>query len=198
MAGVAVWSGRWFVLVCVLVRIAEARTVLSTAFTTQIQQVFTRAHASDTADGVAAALARSGLPRFRAGDDPAGHDPTRVPRVPAAEVEIQRRADDDARIWFSYKVEYGWPPNPVLHVRRNWLSVVARPGHVLLDGWVVLDVVERDPGGRPATIRTAVVGGFYDGSMHGWRAHAETYDARVHWHHDHPDIPTVELGRFIA
>lgn len=173
--------------------------MLSTAFTAQIQQVFTRAAARDGDDGVAAAFARSGLPRFRAGDDPAGHDPTRVPRVPPAEVEIQRRADDgDARIWFSYKVEYGYPPNPVLHVRRNYLAAIAQPGHVLLDGWVVLDVVDRDPGGRPATIRTAVVGGFYDPSMHGWRAHAETYDAHVYWDPDHPDIPTVELGGFIA
>lgn len=169
--------------------------MLSTAFTTQIQQVFTRAHASDTADGVAAALARAQLPRFRAGADPAGHDPTRVPDVPTAEVEIARRADGDARIRFTYKVEAGYPPNPVLHVRRNWLSAVAAPGYLLLAGQAVLDVCDRDPGGRPETIRTAVVDGFFDPSQHGWRAQAHTYDAHVHWHHDHP---TVELGRVIA
>lgn len=155
-------------------------------------------HAAHGADRVAAALARGGLPRFRAGHDRAGHDPNRVPEVPAAQVEIARRAEDDPRILFTYKVEYGDPPNPVLHVRRNYLAAIAHPGHVLLDGWVVLDVADRDRAGRPVAIRVAVVGGSFDGSMHGWRADAHTYHACVHWHTETAgDIPTVELGRFI-
>lgn len=180
-------------------RIAEARAVLGTAFTSQIEEVFARAAARPGTDRVAAVMARRGLPRFRAGDHPAGHDASRVPEVPTAEVEIRRGAEH-ARILFSYKVEYGYPPDVVLHVRRDWLSAVARPGHVLLDGQVVLDVCDRDLAGRPATIRTAVVGGFFDSSMHGWRADAHTYYAHVHWHSDHDgagDIPTVELGTFV-
>lgn len=173
--------------------------MLGTAFTTQIQQVFARTAAHPGTDRVTAVMARRGHPRFRAGDDPAGHDPTRVPEVPAAEVEIRRDAEH-ARILFTYKVEYGYPPDVVLHVRHNWLSAVAGPGHVLLDGQAVLDVCDHDPAGRPATIRTAVVGGFFDSTMHGWRADAHTYYAHVHWHSDHAgagNIPTVTLGAFI-
>lgn len=172
--------------------------MLGATFTIRIQQVFAHAAAAPGSGCVGTVAARRGLPRFRAGDHPPGHDPARVPEVPAAEVEIRRGAEQ-ARILFTYKVEYGYPPDVVLDVRRDWGSVVALPGHVLLDGQVVLDVCDRDRAGRPATIRTAVVGGFFDTSMHGWRADAHTYYAHVSWddRDEYGAVPTVDLGDFI-
>jgi hypothetical protein len=134
---------------------------------------------------------RSLTPGRRDGPVPAAHDPRVVPALPEAAVEIRRDAEDDAWVVFSYKVEYGFPPYPVLHVRRDWLSVLARPGHVVLDGYPVLDIVERDPVGRPVAVRVAVVGGFFDSTMHGWRAHADTHHAVVSWDRG---TPTVTVG----
>ena len=45
--------------------------------------------------------------------------------------------------------------------------------------------------GRPVGIRVAVVDGFFDSTMHGWRAHADTHLAVVSWDRD---TPTVAVG----
>ena len=189
------------------VRIAEARAALSAAFTAQIEQAFAHAHTHTEPARMSEGVR---VPAFRAGPPGPGHDPRRVPVVPAAEVEIRRdvrhhddrrgdgrgdgRDDGAARVAFTYKVEYGHPPSVVLHVRPDWLGAVARPGHVLLGGWAVLEVTDRDLGGRPSQVRVAVIGGFFDPTMHGWRAHADTHHAHVSWDPEHPDLPAVELG----
>ncbi|MDN5916919.1 MAG: hypothetical protein L0I76_17740 [Pseudonocardia sp.] len=190
-------------------RIAEARAVLSTAFTAQVRAAFDRAafdraafdraafdraaHPSAQLGHGAAYRPRNLTPGRRCGPIHPGHDPRTVPEVAAAEVEI-RRGDEQARVVFSYKVEQGYPPYPVLYVGRDYLTAIARRGHVLLDGLAVLEVCERDTRGRPAAIRAAVVAGFFDSSMHGWRAHADTHHARVDWA---GEVPTVRVGPWI-
>lgn len=163
--------------------------MLSTTFTAQICAAFERALAySPPFTGTA----RPRLPaadRHHVGVHPA-HDPRAVPPVPAAEVEIRRDAEE-ARIILSYKVEQGYPPYPVLHVRSDWLSTVARHDHVVLDGFPVLEVLDRDAHGRPVAIAAAVVAGFFDPTLHGWRAHADAHYARVSWD---SDMPTVGIG----
>jgi len=44
---------------------------------------------------------------------------------------------------------------------------------VILDGFPVLDVLDRDSHGRPTSIRAAVIHGNFDNTMHGWRAQTD-------------------------
>lgn len=167
--------------------IDQARDLLSETFTAEIRRAFiwtVEHHGPGVRDRYARQIAKT-PPR-----NP-GHNPLAVPEVPAATINIRRRPRENASITFTYKVEYGQPPYPILNVRPDWLIQVVRRDHVVLDGFPVLDVLDRDSHGRPATIRAAVVTGYFDSTMHGWRAWAYTHEAAVDWD---GDTPTIVLG----
>lgn len=163
--------------------IAQSRELLSETFTAEIRRAFiwTLEHH----EAPRAFARRKPTPR-----NP-GHDPFAVPEVPAATVDIRRRPREDAIVVFTYKVEHGRPPYPILHVRPDWLTQVARRDHVVLDGFPVLDVLDRDHHGRPTAIRAAAITGYFDTVMHGWRAWAHTHEAEVDWE---GGTPAVILG----
>jgi hypothetical protein len=80
-------------------------------------------------------------PAFKAGRDRAGHDSSRVPQVPKAEVE-STITDGTPGMSFTHEVEYGHPPIIQLPVRRTWAGQVAAPGWAVVDGRAVLDVLD--------------------------------------------------------
>lgn len=167
--------------------IAQARDLLSETFTAEIRRAFiwsVEHHGESLCAYYARKMAKT-PPR-----NP-GHNPLAVPEVPAAVVNIRRHQREEARITFTYKVEYGDPPYPILNVRPDWLAQVVRRDHVVLDGLPILDVLDRDDHGRPTAIRAAIISGHFDNTMHGWRAHAHTHEAEVHWN---GDTPTIAVG----
>lgn len=177
------------------VRIGEARTLLGQVFTARIEAVFTHelaANAQILADPAGSGRPRRIGPRVTVGHDPAGWDPHRCPDVPGTVVEIHRDDPPDGPyVAFSYKVEYGYPPDAVLHVRRGWLREIATPGHAVLGGHPVLEVTARDVHARPTAIWIAYINGTFDTSLHGWRAWAACHHARVHW--PDPAPPPLDL-----
>jgi hypothetical protein len=170
-------------------RMDEARAALSEAFTTQILQAF------ETSRRRGSAATYSRLRRFSQPGLHVGHNADLVPEVPAAVVHIRRDAEEPG-VTFTWKVETGQAPHPMLRVTRGWLREVVRPGHVVLDGFPVLDVIERDDGGRPVVVTVAAVAGYFDSAMHGWRSHAEALQADVDWTDE--ATPAVILARATA
>ncbi|MFG2489080.1 hypothetical protein ACGFSI_40855 [Streptomyces virginiae] len=122
-------------------------------------------------------------PAFRAGRESAGHDASRVPEVPRARVESEV-TDDEPKVFFTFKVEYGSEPIIQLSVPRTWARQVAGAGWAVVDGRPVVDVLEWDDSvtpARPTRVRTALISADYDASMHGWRAHADNRTCLVAW-----------------
>jgi len=181
---------------------AQARELLGQRISATLQECFAR----DLAFWAEDPTVRRG-PGWRAaaavdadGVRNPGHDPSRAPVVPPAEVVIRRDADDGARIEFTYKVEAGYPPFVSLRVPRNWLSTVAAPEWVVLGGLPILEIVERDPAGRPSAVRVAVIGGHFDPAMHGWRGHGHTHLATVIWSDESArvgDSARVEVDEYL-
>lgn len=168
--------------------IGQAREQLSETFTAEIRRAFIRSleHHSH----LRALYTRRPTPV-----NPA-HNPLAVPAVPAAVIDIRRHPSCvDATIVFTYKVEYGHPPYPILDVRPDWLSRVVRRDHVVLGGYPILDVLDRDNAGRPTAVRAARVSGVFDTTLHGWRASGYTHEAVVDWD---GGGPTVTLGRQVC
>lgn len=178
---------------------AQAREVLGETISASLRGCFARDHEFRTEH--ASAIAAAPALRFAAvgrgaGINP-GHDPGRVPSVPRGEVEVRRDADgdQDARIYFTYKVEAGYPPHAQLRVPRNWLSTVAAPDWVALDGFPILQIRDHAPDGRPRAVLVAVIGGHFDPQMHGWRGDGHTHHATVSWQ---DATPHVEVGGYLA
>ena len=156
------------------VRMSEARAAIERCITQSIGEAFGRDHASRSGRFVFPA------PRVCMGSWAPGHDAGRVPVVPAARLQL-RRDSDSPGVVFTWKVESGELPYPILLVPRRWLAEVVRPGHAVLDGHPVLQVLDRDPDRRPARVLVAVFGGYYDSAMHGWRAHGAARARAVVW-----------------
>ena len=161
-----------------VVKVGEARKLIGETVVNAVRAGFTREHEQM---GYAERPAPS--PAFRAGKAKAGHDSSRVPDVPDADVESSP-TDGTPGMWFSYKREYGHPPHIQLNVRPTWARQVAGAGWAVLDGRAVLDILEWDEAAtprRPARVRVALISADYDAGMHGWRAHADSRDLRVAW-----------------
>ncbi|GGM23008.1 hypothetical protein GCM10007977_025250 [Dactylosporangium sucinum] len=156
-------------------RMDEARAAIGTAIAATIARDFVRAHREQQRIGYV-----PGPPTIRAGNHTAGHDASRVPTVPPAQLRIDRDSDSPGAI-FTWKVESGEPPHAILRVPHHWLRDVVRPGHAVLDGHPVVQILDRDPDGRPAQILAVVVGGGFDPQIHGWRAHGDAVPRSVTW-----------------
>ncbi len=100
--------------------------------------------------------------------------------LPAVQVRIDRDSSAPGVV-FTWKVESGEAPYIILRVPPNWLRDVVRPGHVVLDGQPVMEVLDRDPDGRPARVLAVAIGGGYDSSLHGWRAHGAASLVTATW-----------------
>ncbi|GAA2720430.1 hypothetical protein GCM10010315_40830 [Streptomyces luteosporeus] len=68
-----------------------------------------------------------------------------------------------------------------MRVASTWARQVAHQGYALLDGHPVVDVGDWDEQSRPLTVRTVVLCGTFDPTIHGWRAWADNADRRVEW-----------------
>lgn len=128
-------------------------------------------------------------PRFAAGEFAAGHDASRVPDVPRAQLRIDRDSENPGVI-FTWKVESGDPPHVIARVPPHWLRDVVRPGYAVIAGRLVLQILARQADGRPLQILAMVAGGYYDASMHGWRAHGRAASCAVAWAAD--GTPSIE------
>lgn len=163
-------------------RMGPARAVLAERVTDRIRECFAAACDRDQLPA-AAGVAVSTAPALARGSGSvcSAHDPSRVPSVPAATVEIDRSARHAGTMVLTYKVEQGYPPHAQLRVPANWPATVAHRGHVVLAGYPVLAVLDRDSAARPARARVAVIDGMFDPMMHGWRAWARTATAELDW-----------------
>jgi hypothetical protein len=159
------------------VRMADARAAIEQSITEAIGRALRRQHDARPGRHVPRA------PTVRIGDYSPGHDASQVPPVPTARLQLHRDRDTPTVI-FTWKVESGEPPHPILVVPRRWLHEVVRPGHAVLDGHPILQVLNRDTAGRPVRVLAAVFGGYFDTAMHGWRAHGTAVLRTVTWEPD--------------
>jgi hypothetical protein len=97
------------------VRMSEARAAIERCITVSIEDAFGRDHASRTGCRVFP------TPAMCFGSYAPGHDAGRVPPVPTARLHL-RRDSDSPGVVFTWKVESGEPPYPILVVPRRWLT----------------------------------------------------------------------------
>jgi hypothetical protein len=157
-------------------QMAEARAVIGDAVSAAIAADFAR-------DRQAWGDFVLPTPAFAAGECAAGHDASRVPDVPRAQLTLDRDSDSPGG-FLTWKVESGDPPYVFAQVPPHWLRDVVRPGYAVIDGHLVLQILERDSGGRPSQILTMVFDGGFDSSMHGWRAQGLALTRTVAWSAD--------------
>jgi hypothetical protein len=153
----------------------EARTAIGAAISAAVVRRFEEAHRAQQRVGY---VPRQ--PRWCVGEFAAGHDASRVPTVGPTELRIHRDSPEPDVV-FTWKVESGYPPYAILHVPPHWLRDVVRPGIAVLAGYPILQILDREPTGRPARILAMVVAGGYDAQMHGWRAGGRTAEKTVTW-----------------
>lgn len=132
-----------------------------------------------------------GPPSVADGEYAPGHDASRVPPVPATRLDIDRDGESPYVV-FTWKAESGDPPYASIGVPHGWLRDVVRPGYAVIDDCPVLQVLSHGDDGRPSKVLAAAVGGSYDESMHGWRAHGFTVTRDLDWAPD--GIPHVILN----
>jgi hypothetical protein len=161
-------------------QMAEARAVIGDAVSAAIAESFARdlQERDDCAPS---------LPRFAGGEFAPGHDASRVPPVPRAQLRIDRDSSTPGVI-FTWKVESGDPPYVIADVPPHWLRDVVRPGYAVIDRHMVLQVLSRDNEGRPSQVLAMVVGGHFDAAMHGWRADGAAVACDVEWADGTPAI----------
>ncbi|WP_406116636.1 hypothetical protein OG572_42700 [Streptomyces virginiae] len=159
-------------------RVGQARELIGQAVTDAVRSGF-----ATWFDDMDYATHPAPPPAFKAGRELAGHDASCVPEVRPARVE-STITDDDPKMFFTYKVEYGDEPLVQLSVPRTWARQVAGAGWAVVDGLPVVDVLEWDDSvtpRRPTRVQTALISADYDAQMHGWRAHADNRTCRVAW-----------------
>lgn len=154
-------------------QMAEARAVIGDAASAYIAAAF----ALDREQSGSFVLPP---PEFAAGEFAPGHDASRVPDVPRAQLNLDRDCDSPGG-FLTWKVESGAPPYVFAQVPPHWLRDVVRPGYAVIDGHLVLQILDRDSDGRPSAILTMVFDGTYDSSTHGWRAYGLATTRTVAW-----------------
>lgn len=111
VVGVPVISGSLYDLG---MRMPEARAAIGQAVTSAMKANFEYEARSIRGSGYV-----PGPPAFGFGPDPAGHDASRVPAVPEPLLDI-RYDSDEAGVIFTWKAEYGEPPDVILLVPPHW------------------------------------------------------------------------------
>ena len=119
-------------------------------------------------------------PAIAAGRSAAGHDASRVPAVPRAMLTVDHNSPSPGAV-FTWKAESGGPPQVWAQMCPHWLRDVVRPGYAVIGGRLVLQVLARQADGRPSQVLAMAVGGYFDSSTHGWRAHGRAMTCAVAW-----------------
>jgi hypothetical protein len=151
----------------------EARVVIGDAVSAAIAEEFTRDQEQWLGE-------LPPPPVFVDGPHAAGHDPARVPAVPRAELTVDHNSASPGAV-FTWKAESGAPPHVFAQVPPHWVRDVVRPGYAVIGGQLVLQILDRHADGRPSQILAMVAGGYFDSSMHGWRAHGRAVPCAVTW-----------------
>ncbi|QFQ96061.1 hypothetical protein F9278_07515 [Streptomyces phaeolivaceus] len=159
-------------------QVKEARELIGQVVTARIECGFARLHQEHE-------FARHPrpVPAFRPGDHAPGHDSSRVPAVPLAEVATTV-TDDQPKVFLSFRMEYGGRPYRDMCVRRSWLHQVVRPGWAVMDDRVVVDVLEwatGPTGRRPSKVASCWIWTDFDEGPHGWRAWGDMREYDVDW-----------------
>lgn len=110
----------------------------------------------------------------------AGHDASKVPAVPQAQLTVDHNSPCPSAI-FTWKAESGAPPHVWAQVPPHWLRDVVRPGYAVIDHHLVLQILTRQADDRPSQILAMVVGGYFDSSKHDWRSHGRAMPCTVAW-----------------
>ncbi|MFE3504609.1 hypothetical protein ACFXPX_32755 [Kitasatospora sp. NPDC059146] len=166
----------------VVMTAGQARQAIGEAVTARITRLFEACLAGMREDGLVEVYAkswrRSALP---------GHDPSAVPPVPTALV-VTGKAWSEPGVIFTWKSESGDPPYFQMDTPAGWMTQVVHAGHAVIDGLPVTAVLERDDQRRPSKVLTVALTGYFDVSIHGWRAWARDSVREVDW--ADPDQPT--------
>jgi hypothetical protein len=158
-------------------RMEQARTAIAAAITQAVTRAFRASHQAYQGRYTPVG------PALRTGSHAAGHDAAQVPPVPPAQLRIDRDSASPGVV-FTWKVESGQPPHAILRVAPQWLREVVRPGHAVLDGHPVLQVLDRQADGLPTEVLAVAVAGHFDSAIHGWRAHGAAVAKQVSWQPD--------------
>lgn len=161
---------------------AEARAAIGDAVSAAIAEEFTRDQQQWLGDVPPP-------PVIVDGGAAAGHDASRVPAVPRTLLTVDHNSPSPGAV-FTWKAESGVPPQVWAQVPPHWLRDVVRPGYAVIGRHLVLQILARQADGRPSQILAMVVGGYFDSSMHGWRAHGRPMTCTVTWAPD--GNPSVE------
>lgn len=152
---------------------AEARAAIGDAVSAAIAAEFTRDQQQWVGE-------LPPPPAIVDGSCAAGHDASKVPAVPPAQLTVDHDSPSPGAV-FTWKAESGAPPHVWAQVPPHWLRDVVRPGYAVIDRHLVLQILARQADGRPSQILAMVVGGYFDSSIHGWRAHGHAMPCAVAW-----------------
>ncbi|MQS17644.1 hypothetical protein F7Q99_37015 [Streptomyces kaniharaensis] len=162
-------------------KVEQARRAIGEAVSARILELFEADHARMRESGVDVINAR-----LHRGPTLPGHNPRAVPPVPPADV-VTHPALAEPKVIFTWKSEHGTAPYFQMDVPADWRSRVVHRGYAVIAGHPVTSVLEEDADGRPTRIQTVDLTGYFDSSLHGWRAWARDSIRTVDW--SDPDQP---------
>ncbi|MET8624653.1 hypothetical protein ABZW30_13005 [Kitasatospora sp. NPDC004669] len=163
----------------VLMTAAQARRTIGEAVSTRITELFEADLAAMRKDGIVEAYARS----YRGSALP-GRNPRAVPPVPLTQVVIGKGRSDPGVV-FTWKSEYGDAPYFQIYTPAGWMTQVVHTGFAVIDGLPVTAVLDWDGQHRPTQVLTVELTGYFDASLHGWRAWSRDVVRAVDWSDPH-------------
>ncbi|MFF2147779.1 hypothetical protein [Kitasatospora sp. NPDC058190] len=84
-------------------------------------------------------------------------------------------------VTFSWKSESNDPPYVQMDTPTGWMTQVVHAGHAVIDGLPGTVVLDWDDRHRPEEGLTVELTGYFDVSIHGWRAWSRDVVRAVDW-----------------
>ncbi|MFJ9448468.1 hypothetical protein ACIRRH_42725 [Kitasatospora sp. NPDC101235] len=156
-------------------KVEQARRAIGEAVSARLLELFEADHARMRESGMDVINAR-----LHRGSTLPGHNPRAVPPVPPTDV-VTHPALAEPKVIFTWKSEHGTAPYFQMDVPTDWRTRVAHRGYAVIAGLPITSVLEEDADGRPTKIQTVGLTGYFDSSLHGWRAWSRDSIRTVDW-----------------
>ncbi|MFF2146376.1 hypothetical protein [Kitasatospora sp. NPDC058190] len=102
---------------------------------------------------------------------------------------VTGKAWSEPGVTFTWKSESGTTPYCQMDAPTGWTPQVAHAGHAVIDGRPVTAILDWDDRRRPGKVLTVNFAGYFDTSIHGWRAWSRDIVRVVDW--ADPDRPRL-------